>query len=103
MRITWEADAGPAIGMIVAENGRTRLVQTDWDCPGVAETFGWSIRRVQRAGRRRKAKRCDHRHTDGTADCPDCGVRVGEFIDAAHEWLCGHDGAVAEDPGYFEE
>ena len=41
MRITLlEADCGTFL--LRAKDGRTILVQTDWDFPGVAETFGWS-------------------------------------------------------------
>lgn len=49
MRITWNADvnAPGCLGEIVADDGRTVLVQTDWDYPGVARTFGWDMRSVQ--------------------------------------------------------
>ena len=100
-------------------------VQNDWDYPGVAGNFGWSIRSVQRkfacpfdgeriqyndcrqfcaelckqARDRLSWHPCDHSGTDGTVDCQ-CGVTAGEFISAAREWL-DHDGATADDPGYF--
>lgn len=72
------------------------LIQTDWEHPSIASTFGWSIRDVQ------CNTRCDHRHTDGTVDCPDCGLSAGEFISAAAEWLDDNIGETADDPGYFQ-
>jgi hypothetical protein len=65
---------------------RSELVQTDWDYPATAESLGWSLRKVQKPGRRRKNK-CDHRSTDGTVDCSDCGITASEFISAAGEYL----------------
>jgi len=54
MRITLlEADCGTFL--LRAEDGRDVLVQTDWDFPGVASTFGWSA--------------CPCGATDGTVDC----------------------------------
>ncbi len=34
--------------LIVAEDGRDILVQTDFDYPGFASTFGWSVHNVQK-------------------------------------------------------
>lgn len=129
---------------IVNEDGRSLLVQTDWDFPGYASTFGWSVKDVQRAnpredfdftaqcgilvckecgnpfypmeveedecpdclGQCEKIKGvsfpCDHSGTDGTIDCPVCGVVVMDFINSAREFLENNDGATVEDPGYFE-
>ena len=125
MTITWNThvNAPCCPGEIVAEDGRSVLIQTDWDYPGVANSFGWSIRNVQRCKECNRAltvdngcklfacdhcddligKCCDHSHTDGTVDCPDCGVTAVAFITAADEWLSDHDGATAEDPGYFAD
>lgn len=120
-------NAPGCLGMIEHPDGRTVLVQTDWDYPGVASTFGWSLALVQRAphyccgeeapcddpactectAARELAAEieecgpCDHDRTDGTIDCPDCGVTAGEFISAAADWLSENDGATADDPGYF--
>ena len=33
----------------------TILIQTDWDFPGIAQSFGWSLREVQK-----EALECDH-------------------------------------------
>lgn len=73
------------------------LIQTDWDFPGVAASFGWDIRSVQK-GR----KRCSHNGTDGTIDCA-CGVTVAQFIESALQFIEDNDGAEAEDPGYFPQ
>ena len=100
--ITWSTDVNAPCcpGEIVAEDGRSILVQTDWDYPSVAQSFGWSLRNVQRCP---YCGGCDHSSTDGTVDCPECGVTAGAFIAAAGEWLRDNDGTTAEDPGYFEE
>jgi hypothetical protein len=45
---------------------------------------------------------CEHANTDGTVDCPKCGVKASQFIQEARQWLDDNDGAEAEDPGYFE-
>jgi len=106
------------------------LIQTDWEYPAVATSFGWSLRTVQRckecgrldtspiwidrAGNETdepgeqwecaecgsQNRTCDH-SSDGTVDCP-CGVGAMEFISAAGEWLRDNHGATADDPGYFD-
>jgi hypothetical protein len=91
-----------------SEDSRTVLVQTDWDFPATARTFGWDIQEVQayaadEDGMTLETKmNCSHRGTDGTVTCPDCGVTATEFITAAGEWLDDNIGAEAEDPGYFD-
>jgi hypothetical protein len=44
---------------------------------------------------------CAHEKTDGTVDCPDCGVSKSDFIIAARNWLDENGGATVDDPGYF--
>jgi hypothetical protein len=44
---------------------------------------------------------CIHDGTDGTIDCPNCIMKASQFIAAAYSWLIDHDGATADDPGYF--
>src|SRR5689334_13889107 len=74
------------------------LVQTDWDYPGVAQSLGWSLRRVQWKGKREpivvylkrtppRGHGCDHSRTDGTIACPDCGIPASNFISAAGDFL----------------
>lgn len=61
------------------------LFQTDYDFPGLARSLGWR----GKIGR----EKCEHRGTDGTVNCPDCGRKAIEFITAASEWLdnrCNH-------------
>lgn len=83
------------------------FVQSDWDAPGVARAFGWDMVEVQKTvenedGDMVKAGvECEHRHTDGTIDCPDCGLKASDFIQAACLWIEDNDGKSVEDPGYF--
>lgn len=120
MQITLEANPSdaPCCVKVVADDGRDILIQTDWDFPSVASVFGWSTSEVQKcpecghiatvkdsrhfacAECTRIAKVCSHDGTDGTVDCK-CGVKAGDFISAARQWIDDNDGATAEDPGYF--
>lgn len=73
------------------------LVQSDWDFPATARGLGWNMARVQvRSGttvhlsrRPRRADACQHRGTDGTIDCRDCGATASDFIGAASDFLSG--------------
>jgi hypothetical protein len=121
MKITWNTDVNVPCcpGEILADDGRSILIQSDWDYPGTAQAFGWTLQSVQRclqcggiaatAGDGKPyccdtwAQECPHDHTDGTVDCPDCGVTNSDFIGAACDWLRDNGGAVADDPGYFPE
>lgn len=92
--------------LIVAEDGRDLLVQIDYDFPGLAQTFGWDISKVQRAEMEEESQQCgiplcNHEGTDGTVKCS-CGLTASDFIAAASEWLDDNIGAEAEDPGYFD-
>lgn len=107
--ITWNTDINAPCcpGEIVADDGRTLLIQTDWDYPSVASTFGWNMMDVQKWPnedelRKNTFEPCYHEATDGTIPCKECGVTASEFISAAYDWLCNNDGATADDPGYFE-
>lgn len=103
MVITWNTDVNaPCLGEILGEGGRSILIQTDWDYPGTASTFGWDISSVQDAEREQFTP-CRHQETDGTVDCKECGIKAGTFIAAAVDWLADNDGAQVEDPGYFLE
>ena len=68
------------------------LVQTDWDFPGLAATFGWN----PCSGCRHSCKGS----TDGTIDCR--ARTASEHIGRAREYLDQHDGKTVEDPGYFQ-
>ncbi len=100
MKITLDANPSdaPCCIMIVADNGEDGLIQTDWDFPGVASTFGWSIQDVQKD----TENLCQHTNTDGTVKCKDCGLEPGDFISAARQWIDENDGAEVDDPGYFD-
>jgi len=71
----------------IDENRDTVLVQTDYDFPGIASTFGW--------------KGPCHPDTDGTVTCRVCGKTPGELIASASRFLERHIGRVREDPGYL--
>lgn len=100
MRITLDANPSdaPCCVKIIAEDGRDILIQTDWEWPGIATTFGWSVSDVPPNTTRAT---CDHDGTDGTIDCPCCGLRAGAFIQAARQFLDRNDGESTVDPGYF--
>lgn len=73
--------------VIVHDDGRELVIQSDWDYAGVASTFGWSH---------------EHGATDGTIDCPDCGMTAGELLAEAQAYLDDHIGDSVSDPGYFD-
>lgn len=82
-------EVGPCNKRIARElesttQAETVLFQLDWDRPGLARSLGWDMR----------SRKCDHRGTDGTVTCPDCGRTADEFIAAATEWLDAHDGCT---------
>jgi hypothetical protein len=75
---------------------RGELIQTDYEFPSLAESLGWSLRRLQKRSngetvilQRQPAsgRGCDHRSTDGTVTCRECGVTASEFITAAGRFL----------------
>jgi hypothetical protein len=70
---------------LVAEDGRDLLVQSDWDFPGTASTFGWSP--------------CPCGATDGTVDC--AHRTRSEMMADAWDFLHAHAGDTVDDPGYF--
>lgn len=97
-----KAPGCPCEIVLLGDNGEelsSLLVQSDWDYPGYANAFGWSVSDVPGRG---KHKDCEHDGTDGTVKCPKCGVEAGAFIASAYEFLTDNDGLTAEDPGYFE-
>ena len=71
--------------LLLADDGCDILIQTDWDYPGVASTFGWCP--------------CDCGETDGTVDCPH--RTASDMISEAGEYLDDHIGNTVDDPGYF--
>lgn len=70
-----------------SSDGRTLLIQTDYDYPGTAISFGWVP--------------CKCGMTDGTINC---GHKyASEMIVNAGNFLRKHIGDEVEDPGYFNE
>jgi len=75
----------PGCYLLVADSGESRLIQTDWDFPGVASSFGWVP--------------CLCGETDGTVDCSH--RTASDMIMVARQWLDDHVGETIDDPGYF--
>ena len=71
--------------LVVAKDGRSFFVQSDWDCPGIASAFGWIP--------------CKCGHTDGTVNCEH--RTATEMISEAIDYIQKHIGKSVEDPGYF--
>jgi hypothetical protein len=110
---------------------RTVMPSTDFEYPSYAQTFGFDLHTVQRCPNCKKTVLvpnlddgrtqpvyfhcencmdagstithacCTHDRTDGTVQCPACGLSAGAFISAASDFLSVHHGLTAEDPGYF--
>lgn len=99
MEITLQAGSFGWDFIIAAADGRTALVESDRDYPGLASTFGWSVTDSRGAS---GWDFCPHDGTDGTIDCGTCGRTVSAFINSASDFLAEHVGATVEDPGYFE-
>lgn len=84
MKITLlEGDFGTFL--LRSDDCRELLIQTDWDFPGVASTFGWSP--------------CSCGATDGTVDCDH--RTADEMITDARAFLRERVGSKTDDPGYF--
>jgi hypothetical protein len=71
--------------LLVTEDGRDILIQSDWDYPGIANTFGWVP--------------CECGATDGTVNC--LHKTASQMIAEAQEFLDDHIGDSVEDPGSF--
>ncbi len=73
--------------LIVNDDGADLLVQTDWDYPGLASSFGFVP--------------CECGETDGTVNC--AHKTATEMINDAVTFLDDNLGKRVEDPGYFSE
>jgi hypothetical protein len=107
--IKLEANPSDAPGCVklVAEDGRSRLIQTDWDWPGIARAFGWSTEHCFRKSTLffdpEVSTSCSgYDLTDGTIDCPTCKKSASSFIEEARQYIDDHDGDEIEDPGYLD-
>jgi hypothetical protein len=73
------------------DDATTRLVDSDWDFPGLAANWGY-VPCTPDCG------------TDGTVPCEDHPARtVGDMISGAWDWLEEHGSEPIDDPGYFSE
>jgi hypothetical protein len=86
----YEAEGTGVNAFLLVDNatGREVIIQSDWDFPGVASSFGWVPCRKCRA-------------TDGTVDC--AHRTASEMISEAYDYLMAHLGKQIPDPGYFYE
>lgn len=99
-----------APGYVISnEAGDEVLVQSDYDYPATATTFGFVLSALPlptgNAGVS-PSDWCpsDHDGTDGTIPCPSCGLPASFFIDAARGFLNDNLGTTTDyDPGYFIE
>jgi hypothetical protein len=96
-KIILDADTGDCPGCVckILNESRSILMQSDYEAPSVASSFGWSVKTVRRRG-------CSHDGTDGTIDCKICGVTASQFIKSAQDYIEANDGKSVDDPGYFE-
>ena len=104
-------EAGPhGTYLLRSSTGKSRLIQTDYDYPGIASNWGWS---PQHRKRKSTLDFDPDTHTpcpgsvltDGTIDCPVCKKSSTSFIAEAQEFLDDEavDGGEVDDPGYFTE
>lgn len=92
------------VGIEILPGGQTLLIGpgdhsvnlTDYEWPGIAETFGMRVRH------RRACP--DRRGTDGSVTCDACGQTAAAFIAQAGEYLerVADTGRTVRDPGYFD-
>ncbi len=87
-----QGDFGFTFLIVNEETGKDILVQSDWEYPGVASSFGYSPCKDCKADCKGE--------TDGTIDCK--RRKVTEMISEACEFLTDNVGESADDPGYFE-
>jgi hypothetical protein len=73
--------------LLKAENGKELLIQTDWDFPSTALSFGYCC--------------CECGETDGTVDC--IHKTATQMITEARDYLDEHIGDIIDDVGYFED
>ena len=71
--------------VLLAEDGRNILVQSDWDVPGAASTFGWSPP--------------PSTMTDGAGTFGE--ESLSSVIGDARDFLHERAGSTADDPWYF--
>lgn len=89
---------------------RSLFVQSDRDYCRLANSFGWTPSQAYGVWIDPSIPKtangddnyCLHVNTDGTIPCA-CGCQPADFIESARDYLEENIGAVADDPGYFED
>ena len=76
---------------VVREDGESDLIQSDWDYPSTARTFGWSG-----VHRGKDGRFCNSGATDGTVDCRDCGATRTQLLGLAQDYLDAHIGDTVQ-------
>jgi len=87
-KITIEKSPNAPCCFLIQQVGTNKsiLIQSDWDCPGIAQLFGWVPCSI-----------CDY--TDGTIDCEH--KKASDMIAEAKEVILENLSVETEDPGYF--
>ncbi len=88
--VRFDSRYAPCAFLIVAQGAHykcgddqlTRLIQTDWDYPGVASSMGFQP--------------CECGASDGTVDCDTCERTTSEMISDAETFLRDHEGEEFE-------
>lgn len=82
--------------VLINDDGRDTLIQSDWEYPATASLFGWDIANCE-------PTTCPDAHcdSDGTVRCDCCGTEAAVFIGSAQRWLDDHVGDRVDNPGYF--
>ena len=84
--ITYTVESHGCYEISNTDDDETILVQSDWDYPSLAHTFGWT-------------GICECGETDGTVNCSH--KSASDMIDGAREYLDTYEGEMVEDPCYF--
>jgi hypothetical protein len=71
------------------------VVQNDYDYPFLARLVGWDGKVGDET--------CKHLNTDGTVDCPVCGMTISSFLIAAQEYLDYMEGEVEIDENMLSD
>ena len=91
--VHFDSSYAPCAFLVVRDGGNpynetdSRLIQTDWDHPAVAQAMGYNLK-----GGHYLDSGCNHESTDGTVACRTCGKQAGEFIAEAYDYIRDHEG-----------
>lgn len=84
-----------------AYDSKSVPVTDDHSFPALARTCGMPWPPPRRVRFVDDPPGCPHDGTDGSIDCPSCGVSAATFISVARRWLDANLPKSVEDPGYF--